>query len=396
MRYREVAPFMIRAGMTVAAFLPFLFSRQSIILALACVWAIDLYSFCAAMLDARFLYLAMALIYLLTDPKSINNCKKLLMVWAYFAFVCLLYVDNQQFLAMTIVGIAVFSGVKEESDLKVLNNGLVIVAFYYSVLYLLNRDAFAVVYVGDLGLERSGWINPNVFGSFISLGAVIAVGHLTKHIGMNTTIIERWLYIATVALGFIVLILLASRGALVTFVVSTFLFVLFSGSKKSYKILFVALMVILTFALYRNGYFELIQYRMELDTNATVGNRSQIWESKLEAFSHFNVFEVFFGIGRSGCESIQSEGIMRSTHNDFITALVGYGLFGLLLYVALYVRVFFKADRKKRLAIAILLLAMAMEASVAESIFRAHLTSIMFFVFIYKYAVMPTNGGAKR
>lgn len=396
MRYREAAPFMIRAGMTIAAFLPFVFNRQSIILALSCVWMINLYSFCTVMLDAQYLYLAMALLYLFSEPKGFSNCKKLCCIWAYFALISLIYFDNQQFLTMTIVGMAVFSGVNDESDLKLLDNSLVMVALYFSILFLFNREAFTIVYNEDLGLERSGWMNANVFGSFVSLGSVIAVGHLTRHINIQTTPLERWLYIATAALGLMVLLVNASRGALLTFVISTALFVFLSGAGKSYKILFVVAMAFLAFILYNQGYFELILYRMELDSNATVGNRSQIWKSKLEAFSQFNVFETVFGISRNGCFSIRSGGVMMSTHNDFITALVGYGLVGLLLYVILYVKTFFKADRTKRLSVLVLLLAMAMEAAVAEPIFRGHFMSIVFFVFIYKFATIPSGRASEQ
>ncbi len=63
----------------------------------------------------------------------------------------------------------------------------------------------------------------------------------------------------------------------------------------------------------------------ELDQKRTLGGRWFIWDRILSNFLEQSTFRIFFGTGKSG----------GGSHNDFLRALLGGGVFGLTLYLAL-------------------------------------------------------------
>lgn len=381
----HAVPMTVRWVLTLGFLVPIALESKCIVFAFSCVWAASMYSFSPILPEFKYLYLGITLLYLFVVSRDFATIKWLLLIWLYFSMVCLVYGDSQKFVMMTVMGIILSLDVKDEEALKLLNNGIIIASLFFSLLFLLNKETFAEVYVGDL--ERSSWTNANTFGSLICCGSVLAVGHVTKQIKMHISKAEYVLCLVTALLGLTVLIMNASRGALFSFAGGVVLFVVLSRTRALYKVLFVAAAAVLVFLLYRDGYFELLEHRMEDNVN-NVGNRSGIWQAKLEAYSNFGFWDLLFGRSRHGVNSIQSlEGFM-STHNDFITALVGYGLVGFLLYLGMYVASFLKADADRKLSVFILLLVLAMEASVVEPIFRGNFVCIMFFVFIYKYATI--------
>lgn len=382
-------PMIVRLALTICLLFPIITDSKFIIFAFSCIWVFNLYSFSPVLPEFRHLYLGVSIAYLVLVIRDISSIKRILLVWSYFAIICLLHGDMmERFVTMTLIGIIISSGVNEEDDLRLLINGLIIASLCFCLLYLLNKGAFAESY--DKELERSAWMNSNTFGSLVCFGSILAVGLVTRQIKIRFSKKEYILYLAAALLGLTVLIMNASRGALFSFVGGVALFVFFSRTRTLYKVLFAIAAIVLVYLLYQNGYFELLQKRLE-DNVTTAGGRTDIWQAKLKAYTSFDFLDLVFGRSRLGVISIRSyEGFM-STHNDFVTALVGYGAIGLFFYLGLYAITIYKAPINRKLSVFVLLMVFAMEGFVAEPIFRGNFMAIMYMVFIYKYASIPLN-----
>ena len=125
--------------------------------------------------------------------------------------------------------------------------------------------------------------------------------------------------------------------------------------------------------------------RMQDDTVDTGGDRTTIWQAKLLEFSELDVATQFVGIGRRACVALAG---FMSTHNDFLTAMIGYGYFGLVLFSLLIVYPLIKAPKRSKKAIFILSIYMVIECSVLEPIFRGYLFFLMFYMFTLKYVLI--------
>lgn len=224
------------------------------------------------------------------------------------------------------------------------NNRFIGIAFsiaslILSLSFILLREHFTTeIYLGKVssGIERSGWTDPNYFGTVIGLGVVSSFIKLfnTKQL----TLIPKVFYIATISTSIIVLILNASRGAILAVAISFMILLFFSKVRNSYKIYTLVVLLIFMYVLYDNGYFNILQYRMSLG-DTTGSGRTGIWERKLDYFwnKSDSIFNVLFGYGnRGGFYLGYLQG--RGFHNDFIAFLVDYGIIGLILFINVLIK----------------------------------------------------------
>ena len=98
-----------------------------------------------------------------------------------------------------------------------------------------------------------------------------------------------------------------------------------------------------------------------------------------------NIFDLLFGIGETASANI---GRYVSTHNDLVTAMIAYGIIGLLMFLYfIFIYPIVKAKNNK-LFVFILLIYMIIECCVLEPFFRGYIVFIMFYFFIIKFALL--------
>ena len=148
--------------------------------------------------------------------------------------------------------------------------------------------------------------------------------------------------------------------------------------------------------LWQSGIFELLVFRMESDTAYTAGSRSLIWAEKLNAYTNdLGFLHYLIGVGgRTGAEAIgySAEIANMSTHNDFVSAIVGFGVPCFLYFIYLLCYPFLYMPKgHTRIVFAVITLFVVIECSVLEPMFRGYVTYVMFYIFLYSYCVYERN-----
>lgn len=211
-----------------------------------------------------------------------------------------------------------------------------IVTIVLCYAFLANRTQFSyAILFGEEKLERTGWTDPNYFGMVLGMGAIIGIVQLFGRKWNEIPIFERIIYLAASILSIPVLVLNASRGALLSLVLAFAVLLMFSKTKSVYKLLVVIFSALFIYYLYTNQYFELLEHRIQHE-DGTGSERTVIWMSKLDAYLSGNPLNTLLGYGHHG--GVFITGIRDGFHNDFLAFLVCYGLPGItmLLYMLYY------------------------------------------------------------
>lgn len=206
----------------------------------------------------------------------------------------------------------------------------IIASISLSLLYIFNYNDFVVDYDASKGLERSGWIDPNYFSCVLGMGSLSSFILLLKYPKIG--IIIRLVLIITIILPFVALVMTASRGGALAIFLGFSTLLLFSKIKFTTKLFFVCSLICLVSWMYINGYFQLLEYRIQNDGGGGSG-RFDIWINKLRVFyTQGNIFYWIFGYGyQSGFQLSGARGVV-AFHNDFVAILCEYGILGLLVY----------------------------------------------------------------
>lgn len=372
---------------------PLFFNKSYIALALPLFWGISQSSFTVLLPTNNVYILLVAVALCITELRITRQlmislvsilyllCIELFGIVPYFE--CAICGASAMFISLSVVS---------KQDIKKLGSAFGMMSLVLSILFLIYFEEFSDTYasVGFEQVERASWINANVFGGVIGIGMVSSIFLLTLS---KEFIINNWhklICIVTVLVSLVVLIMNASRGALIASVVSSLLLLTFSKLKKSYLLLIFLLLTIFVVVLYNAGYFELLELRTIGDDNTTdtAGGRTEIWEAKLNAFTNLSIFQQCFGIGYDECVNL---GIYFDTHNDFVTALCAYGYIGFCLFIALLVYPLVIARKNKRLVVLSLLLFLILECFVLSPILRGYFIFFLFYVMILKFAVMSES-----
>lgn len=281
------------------------------------------------------------------------------------------------------IALAVATFVNDEDDILRLVLALMLMSLFLATLFLLKRDDFAQAYK-TIGLDRSGWTNANQFGGGIAVGLVCAVAYFLKAFQLNRNFVFSFIAITTILVTIPTSILNASRGSLLAVLSASIFLLLFSKVKILYKILVTILVVGFAVYLYSSGIFELLEARIGEENLETGGGRLTIWKAKFDAFKDCGALSWVFGIGQPRLRYL---GVFYSSHNDFVTAIIGYGFIGLVLFLSFLFSPFIMAKSCKR-EVSILTIFLLIEGMVLEPIFRGLLPFYMYYIILYKYALL--------
>lgn len=251
-----------------------------------------------------------------------------------------------------------------------------------SILILAHQKELVMSYAGDLERVLSGSINYTC--TTIGIGSV--VGLIGSFDSANKGI-KRIISIATVVLSIIVLLLEASRGAILAVAAADVIVILSQKVKTRYKVFGIILLAGLVYVLYQQDYFDLLIYRIQAD-DGTGANRTDIWESKLRYFWDLqNPFSILFGIGFNRTWNLGGGSFdYIGCHNDFIAFLVEYGIVGIGFFFYLLLYPFIKSSRSIRRSILPYIVFIVVDCLTLEPISMGYLPIyfLLFYVYLMK------------
>lgn len=387
----------IRLGLFGAAMLPVFFSREYILFSFTCFYAINSSSFCRLLPSDEYYYVILIIFAFILSSKSQESVYRMLKAFfaiTPFLMLSLVWGDAQEFQLWWTVCLLFIPLLESEGQLKLLALSFPVASLILSLLYLLNQSYFIFSYSEDM--ERSNWINPNQFGGIIAVGIVMGIALLLKQFKIRISKWESIFLLICVCTSFVVIVLNASRGSFFASTVASLILIFLSDVKYRYKILLITGLFLFAYMLWQSGIFELLVFRMESDTAYTAGSRSLIWAEKLNAYTNdLGFLHYLIGVGgRTGAEAIgySAEIANMSTHNDFVTAIVGFGVPCFLYFIYLLCYPFLYMPKgHTRIVFAVITLFVVIECSVLEPMFRGYVTYVMFYIFLYSYCVYERN-----
>lgn len=383
-------PFVVRAGLMFLALFPAFSRPEYLPFCMTCIVGISSNAFYPIVPTDPGVYLVIILILYINYKKRSGFFLNAFAVYFIFLLFSLVHGDLPTFLFWGLIAVILADFIKDKKDINNLMLAFIVASSLLSLLFLLYRDQFTVDYGNlDEHLERAYWTNSNRFGAVIAAGGVMAVVYLSGLLQITKSRALTYLSIGTIVLVLPTLVFNASRGAFLAFILASSLAVVFSKMRTDMKVTVVVISVFLLYNLYvGSDMFDLLRARVENDNAETAGDRTTIWQRKLLAFSAYDAATQFVGIGRSACVRL---GGYLSTHNDFLTAFIGYGYFGLILFSTLIVYPIFSAPRKLKKAVLILSVYMVIECSVLEPFFRGYLFFLMFYIFTLRLVLIEKN-----
>lgn len=379
----------------VAVIAPLFLNKSYIPFAITLFLGVSQASFTPLLPTTSIYFLAVAVALSFTKVHITHNVLLYLICIMYILCVELLSVEPYfECIVWGVVSILLSFSIKNIQDIKNTGVAFSLMSLVLSALFLIYFDEFSDTYAleGNQEVERASWINANVFGGVIGTGMVSSIFLL---ISSKEMLINKWhklICAVTALISIVVLILNASRGALIASAISGIILLISSKIKKKYLLLIFLGLVIFVVALYNAGYFELLELRTIGDGNTTdtAGGRTEIWEAKLRAFTDLPLWQQIFGIGYNECVNL---GIYFDTHNDLVTALCAYGYIGFMAFISLLVAPIFVARPNKRIVIVGLLFFLVLECVVLSPILRGYFIFFIFYLTIIKYAFLTKSQG---
>lgn len=378
----------IRIGLFGLTFIPVVFRIDLLPFVFLCFYGISSSSFSVVLPTSVEYYLVLVLVFYFLYKKKSRFVGGALILFAYFFICSLLQLDLTNFISWWLVYILLADMISSKKDLQMMFYAFLIISLFLSVLFLVHHEAFIVNYgKAELDVERSGWINPNVFGATIGAGGVLAMAYLTNFLKFEKTKFLTISSLIVFLVSFWVLILNGSRGALLAFAVPSVIMIFMSKLKLWIKILLALLFVGFAIILYQNNIFDLLIVRLMEDNASTGGGRTTIWERKFDLFfSQSNILELLFGIGKTATTEI---GGFISTHNDIVTSIIGFGIVGFILFMYYMILYPIKiASKEVRFFVMLLTIYTFVEYCVLEPVFRAIPFFMMFYFFILRYVMI--------
>lgn len=384
-------PIFIRIIFLGALFIPLIKNVELTPFVLTTFLTISQYGFAYSYMPTDlYIYLFLILsFYILVRRKlrhNKSNIKKIFIFTAsYIILIDLLYhfkIEDIGFAILVVITLSGFINFKKLKEINYLSYAFIIATSVLS-LYIIfyGRDFMQDYYTtGGITIERTGWTDPNYFGTVIGMGTVNAILQIIKY--PRKSLPNMIFLIFTILISLIALSLIASRGAILAVGGSVLFLIIFANMKFKYKVLYSILIISITAFLYSNNYFELLLYRVVAD-DGTGSGRSTIWITKLNAFANeSSMLQLLFGHGfhngfRLGYNKPQG------FHNEFIAILVNYGVIGFFIFSYLLLLPVKIAPHKSKATITALILYLVLTFATLEPITAGRIPYFIYYLYIY-------------
>lgn len=267
----------------------------------------------------------------------ISKSQLLLIAYIFIidAFNSILFSD---FLFYSLLLIIVYESLQSDISINLFYISFVLASLVLSIYFFIYGQEFAQIYNYSSGINRTAWVDPNYFGSFLGIGNILSFYLLFFLKKIKFNLIYIILFISCIITSSLVIILQGSRGTLLAIGISIVTMLFTSKIRMIYKLSISIVLITSVIFLVDQGAFSLVLYRIQEDT--TGSGRFQIWTSKLHEF--YYSIKNWFGSGY-GSSFLLWEKI--DCHNEFISMLINYGMIGGIILLQ-YIFYFFKKGMK--------------------------------------------------
>lgn len=220
-----------------------------------------------------------------------------------------------------------YNSIKNDIAFHLAMFAFVVLTITLSIYYFVFANEFIESYYGS-DAERATWLDPNYFGIVLGSGIIISGAYLLNAIKIKTKMpfVYKCTFFLCIILGLIVIILQASRGALLAVVFALLIQLYLSKTPVIYKI-YVSLFSILGVVyLFQLDYFTLLVDRTVNDDGSGSG-RGDIWMEKVGDWLASITNYIGSGYGAS---VTQFRPYDMDCHNEVVSILLNYGIMGLM------------------------------------------------------------------
>ena len=307
-----------------------------------------------------------------------------LMLFLYVIIINVVFSGNPQEISYCILSISCGAMIINSDSNQRISNMLTcfsVVSLALSFIYLTNFETFLQSYNAADDIERAGWTDPNYLSCIVGMGVVTSLVQLFRN--KHASLYSRLFWIVTIIISLMSQLLMASRGGILSVIVSTLILLIFADVKAKYKIIITLLLVGVLIWLYSNNYFELLEYRIANDSSGGSG-RTGLWKMKLSAFSNeSNILNLIFGFGHTGALQLAFGNQEFGFHNDYLAILCSYGVVGFFMMLYLMFRLPFKNTTKtSRPIVASFVVYLALVCMTLEPLASGRLTYFAFYYLI--------------
>lgn len=266
---------------------------------------------------------------------------------------------------------------------------IVLAAFVLEIMFLLNASDYQKQLSLGEELYRYGWLDPNYFSSTIGLGMMVSLSAILLKLYRGPMTLVLMILVIVMGLG--VVLMCASRGTVSALAMGVVLLVLLSRRSSIIKSAILVSIVLLVFILYKNGYLGTLLFRF--GESDGMNGRSEIWGRRLEQFwNEGNTLNYLFGYGAmEGFQLGFGYGKSFGSHNDFVSVLVNYGLFGLLLFCSLLLHPIKIMIGKNRGVVVALSIFLIITISSLEPFSLGYFAYYFFYLYIYSLAIVSRS-----
>lgn len=361
---------------------------------LICFTSISIYGYSASYLPTEYYYYTYIVLFLCILPfKNKKNHIKIPLVLIILAtytlvidFIVYGKLENIQYGLFLIIFLMFFVSKDNKYNYLYMYVYIVITLtlcyFFFAV-----GDQFVVELLGQ---DRVMWKDPNYMGSLAGVGIVCSYHLLTSK--QYTKNIFKYILLATICIGTVMLLKNASRGAVLCVASGIIIITLFSkiGLKKRIAI---TLLVLLSAALmYQLGLFGALEERIIHDEDRTGSGRTIIWAYKTSLFLEKPIYNILTGLGfRGGFMLGFVDGY--GFHNDFIAFFVDYGIIGIILFISLllYPLVIVRKNKEQQSIVTALTVYLILCCMTLEPFSGGRLPFCYLYLFIYILAKQGTS-----
>lgn len=322
----------------VALLVPALIKPKWLPPVLVCFMSITSYGYAYSYLPTMlYLYAGIMVVALIAGSMKIKQHLKvppiLVFTCVYVSIINLLSgsgIENITYCTFIIIVFLILTDKRINNEFNILCLAFSVASLALSLFFATTFENYAVSYAGGGDMERGGWTDPNYFGMVVGMGTVTSLIQFSR--GKEIPLVLKLYYGAVIFVSSVVLIVNASRGAILAVGVA-FLVILFaSKTKVIYKVLATAFIVAFGVYLYNLGYFDLLIYRSMDETASTGGGRTTIWLYKLNKFfTEGNIMNWLLGFGYDGGLKVGNK--LMGFHNDYVAFLVEFGFVGLFVFL---------------------------------------------------------------
>lgn len=335
-------PTIFRIGMIVASFAP-IYTKPSLIL-LAIPYSIILRGNLST--DFQYLpdiysysfYIFIELSAIIVHYKRLNfaNFRRFLPLIILMFFIGFVdFINNGQigpYATHLFIALLIVPFIRTDEDFHLMSSGLIVVCALLAVYYIIMFDSFLVTWNRKEGLERSGWGDPNYFSTLLDYGFLIAAIYMVGKTSENFLLSNKKFLICISVAIFSAVVMTASRAGFLCFALPLLFIFLSKRIKWYWFFLGIAFVIGVSYFLYSKGTFDVLLYRFfEQGNIESGGERTDIWDRGLSNFFNQDFINILFG-GGYWHRATLTHG--ADLHNEFLSVLLDYGLFGLILFLS--------------------------------------------------------------